>query len=122
MGSGVHRAIVETVPTDPPFMSFFCFYKKKISTWVGYGKVCGFQPPDKGDIYASCESRIFLLVGFLCHAALHWGFLGQNFLCLVEQTSVLWHLWGVSKANRLQFTKSVKRLWFSCCFTLKYLG
>lgn len=124
-GSRVHRAIVKTVPTDPPFMLFSAFTKKKKNfTWVGYGKICGFQTPDKGDIYVSitCESRMFLLVGFLCHAALHSVFLGQNFLFLVEQTLVLWHQWCIPKANRLQFTKSMNVLWFSCCFKLKYLG
>lgn len=123
-GSRVHRNSFYNSSTDPPFMLFSAFTKKKNSTWVGYGKIRGFRTPDKGDIYVSitCESRIFLLVGFFCHAALHSVFLGQNFLFLVEQTLVLWHQWCISKANRLQFTKSMNVLWFSSCFKLKYLG
>lgn len=59
-----------------------------------YGKVCGLQMQNSLRHLCPahmCESRMFLLMGFLCHAALHCGFLGQNFLFLVEWASILSH-------------------------------
>lgn len=97
------RNSIQVCMGEVEFRFCFCTHTHTQMHLNGVWQNVGFRNK-KRDAYAyfTCDPRMFLVAGFLCHAASHCGFLGQNFPVLVKGASVLQHSWHILKvANRL---------------------